>query len=568
MKNLASAERPAPERTLARRTVLKTLAGLGVGTAVFHRALAARAAEAGGVSPEMIAEAEWITGLQLTEKQREEVAETLARRMNTIQALRAVDVAYDVPPAVAFHPAPLDPPTAHSRAGRAQLREAAPPKLPETPEDIAFLPVTELAALIRARKLTSLELTKIYLERLKFYNPVLNCVVTLTEDLALKQAKRADREIAAGRYRGPLHGIPWGAKDLIAYPGYKTTWGAGPFQEQTLDQKATIAQRLDDTGAVLVAKLSLGALAWGDEWFGGQTRNPWNVKEGSSGSSAGSACAAAAGLVGFAIGSETLGSIVSPSRRCGTSGLRPTFGRVSRHGCMALAWSMDKLGPICRSVEDCALVFGAIHGYDGLDPTAVDRPFHWPPRRDLPALRVGYFDNGLSEEKRGDLAVLRDLGVTLVRIQLPEKYPAWAMTLILGVESAAMFDPLVRANNLEGTVRWPNELRQGQFVPAVEYLRAQRIRTLLMQEMETLFEKVDCYIGGDDLTITNLTGHPTVVLPGGFHRRDGRRVPFGITFTGRLYGDETVLSVASAYQRATGHHLERPPMEDVVPENL
>ena len=555
-------------KTIARRVVLKALTGLGVGGAVLHRAIAARAAEAGRVTPEMLQQAQWISGVQLTDEQLEEVADAAQRSLRSIHALRNVDVDYDVLPATFFHPAPHAPPTANVRAGKVALREAAPPKLPASPEDIAFLPVTELAALLQARKLTSVELTKIYLQRLKFYNPVLNCVVTLTEDLALKQAQAADREIAAGRYRGPLHGVPWGAKDLIAYPGYKTTWGAGPFKDQTIDQRATVAQRLDDAGAVLVAKLSLGAMAWGDGWFNGMTRNPWNVAEGSSGSSAGSACAAAAGLVGFTLGSETLGSIVSPSRRCGTSGLRPTFGRVSRQGCMALAWSMDKIGPICRSVEDCALVFGAIHGYDGMDPTAVDRPFHWPPQRDLRTLRVGYVDNGLTEEQRGDLKVLRDLGVTLVRIQLPDEYPDWALTLILGVESSAMFDTLVRTNNLEGTGLWPNELREGQFIPAIEYLMAQRIRTLLMQAMQTVLEQVDCYIGGDVLTLKNLTGHPTVVLPGGFGQRDNRRVPFGITFTGQLYEDETLLSLASAYQQATSHHLERPPMEDVVPENL
>ena len=556
------------DTNLTRRSILKGLTGLGVGSAVLHRAIAARAAQTGNVSAEMIQQAEWITGIPLTDEQREQITDSVGNSLRSIQALRAVDVDYDTLPAVTFHPDPTAPPTSNVRAGQVTLREAAPPKLPDSREDIAFLPVTELAALLQTRKLTSVELTKIYLERLKFYNPVLNCVVTLTEDLALKQADAADREIAAGRYRGPLHGIPWGAKDLIAYPGYKTTWGAGPFKDQSIDQRATVAQRLDDAGAVLVAKLSLGAMAWGDQWYNGRTRNPWNVAEGSSGSSAGSACAAAAGLVGFTLGSETHGSIVSPSKRCGTSGLRPTFGRVSRQGCMALAWSMDKIGPICRSVEDCALVFGAIHGYDGLDPTAVDRPFHWPPQRDLRTLRVGYIDNGLSEDQRGDLKVLRDLGVTLVRIQLPQEYPNWALTLILGVESSAMFDMLVRTNNLEGTGRWPNELREAQFVPAIEYVRAQRIRTLLMQAMARVFEKVDCYIGGDDLIITNLTGHPSVVLPGGFHQRKNRRVPFGITLTGQLYEDETLLAVASAYQRATGHHLERPPMEDVVPENL
>ena len=385
---------------ISRRQLLHSLAALGVGTAAFQRALAVRAAEAGKITPAMIRDAEWITGLTLTEEERQSTAENIERSLAGRQAIRDFPIDYSVAPALLFHPAPQQPASVYRRAGRVELREAAEPRKPDGKEDIAFLPVTELAALIRARKLTSLELTKIYLERLKLYDPLLKCVVTLTEDLAQRQAADADREIEAGRYRGPLHGIPWGAKDLIAYPGYKTTWGAEPFQDQTLTDKATVAQRLDDAGAVLVAKLSLGALAWGDEWFGGMTRNPWNTREGSSGSSAGSTCAAAAGLVGFTLGSETLGSIVSPSIRCGASGLRPTFGRVSRHGCMALAWSMDKIGPICRSVEDCAMVFGAIHGYDGLDPTAVDHPFAWPPAQDSRTLRVGYFDNGVPMDQR------------------------------------------------------------------------------------------------------------------------------------------------------------------------
>lgn len=551
---------------ISRRRLLHSLAALGIGTAAFQRALAARAAETGKVTPEMIRDAEWVTGLTLTEDERLATADNIEGSLAGRRAIRDFPIAYDIAPALLFHPAPQQPATAYQRAGRVELREVAEPRKPDSKEDIAFLPVTELAALIRARKLTSLELTKIYLERLKLYDPALKCVITLTEDLALRQAAEADREIDAGRYRGPLHGVPWGAKDLIAYPGYKTTWGAGPFKEQTLTEKATVAQRLDDAGAVLVAKLSLGALAWGDEWFGGMTRNPWNTREGSSGSSAGSACAAAAGLVGFTLGSETLGSIVSPSIRCGTSGLRPTFGRVSRHGCMALAWSMDKIGPICRSVEDCALVFGAIHGYDGLDPTAVDHPFAWPPARDLRTLRVGYFDNGMPMDQRTDLQVLRELGVTLVRVQLPEKIPSWALTLILNVESAAVFAPLVRERNLEGTGPWPNELREGQFITAVEYLQAQRLRTLLMRAMERLFETVDCTIEGDDLTITNLTGHPTAVVPSGFEMRDGREVPVGITFTGQLYGDETLLALAHAYQTATGIHLRRPPLADATAE--
>src|SRR5439155_18220588 len=274
--------------------------------------------------------------------------------------------------------------------GSVEPTTAEAPKKPDSSDDLAFLPMTALAGLVRTKQVSSVELTKLYLERLHKYNSALNCVVTFTDELALKQAEAADREIAAGRYRGPLHGIPWGAKDLIAYPGYKTTWGAAPFKSQTIDVKATVAQKLDEAGAVLVAKTTLGALAQGDQWFGGQTKSPWNLAVGSSGSSAGSACTAAAGLVGFAIGTETMGSIISPCTRCGATGLRPTFGRISRHGCMTLSWSMDKLGPITRSVEDCALVLGAVHGFDGLDVSAVDRPFAWPPRRDLRSLKVGY----------------------------------------------------------------------------------------------------------------------------------------------------------------------------------
>jgi Asp-tRNA(Asn)/Glu-tRNA(Gln) amidotransferase A subunit family amidase len=376
--------------------------------------------------------------------------------------------------------------------------------------------------------------------------------------LALAQAEKADREIAAGRYRGPLHGVPWGAKDLIAYPGFKTTWGAGVFQGQVLNEKATVARRLEEAGAVLVAKLTLGALAWGDEWFGGMTRNPWNPKEGSSGSSAGSASAAVAGLVGFAIGSETLGSIVSPCRRCGASGLRPTFGRVSRHGCMSLGWSMDKLGPICRSIEDCALVFGAIHGADGLDPTAVDRPFSWPAQRDLRTYSVGYIEGGPPVNERRELVVLKDLGVKLVPIKLPSKYPVGALTVILNTEAAAVFDDLTRRGISEGIGKWGSSFRQGEFVPAVEYLRANRVRTLLMREMQELMEGLDAYVGGDDLTITNLTGHPTAVLPDGMRKQNGVETPGSITFTGKLFGETELLALAHTYQEATGAHLKRP----------
>ena len=369
-------------------------------------------------------------------------------------------------------------------------------------------------------------------------------------------------------YRGPLHGIPWGAKDLIAYPGYPTTWGAVPFKDRVIDEKATVATRLEEAGAVLLAKLSLGALAQGDRWQGGMTRSPWDPRRGSSGSSAGSASTVAAGLVGFAIGSETLGSIVSPCRACGASGLRPTFGRVSRAGCMTLSWSMDKLGPITRSVEDTALVLDAIHGSDGArDISAVDRPFAWPYAGDIRGLRVGYVHrDDRPDDARDDLKVLKELGVTLVPITLPTSVPAGAISLMLSVEAATAFDDLTRRHITEGLNTWPGSFREKQFVTAVEYLRAARVRTLLMRAMAELMKTVDLYIGGDDLTITNLTGHPTAVFPHGFTDRNGRPAPGSITMTGQLYGESTLIAVASAFQRAVGDHLKRPPIDRFLAE--
>ena len=321
--------------------------------------------------------------------------------------------------------------------------------------------MSALAALLRTRQVSSVELTKLYLSRLRKYDPALKCVITYTDDLAMQQAERADRELAAGHYRGPLHGIPWGAKDLIAWPGYPTTWGATPLKDQVIDTKATVAVRLEEAGAVLVAKMSMGALAEGDRWFGKMTRNPWNVHEGSSGSSAGSACATSAGLVGFALGTETLGSIVSPCGRCGVTGLRPTFGRVSRYGCMTLAWSFDKIGPIARSVEDCAIVFSAIHGFDGFDATVVDRPFDWPLRRDLRSLKVGYVEENTPAADRDELHVLKDLGVKLVPIKLPSKYPVNALTMILDTEAAAVFDEFARQGITDGLKRLAAEIPPG-----------------------------------------------------------------------------------------------------------
>ncbi len=560
---------PAGQRSVGvrRRTILEALAALGVGSSVFQRALAAQVAQRAAVTPEMIKQAEWIAGLDLTEQERASTARSLERSLSSFGELRKVEIGYDVAPALTFFPVPPRP-ASDVRRNQAKPIDTGTPRRPESDDALAFLPVTELSALVRSRQVSSMELTRLYLARLKRFDPLLKCVVTLTEELALKQAARADQEIASGHYRGPLHGIPWGAKDLIAYPGYPTTWGATPFKNRVIDQKATIASRLEEAGAVLVAKLTLGALAQGDQWFGGRTRSPWDPRDGSSGSSAGSAASVAAGLVGFAIGSETLGSIVSPCRACGATGLRPTFGRVSRQGCMTLAWTMDKLGPIARSVEDCALVFDAIHGADGLDFAAVDQPFQWPPQVSLERLKIGYIEErGRSADEREELLILRKLGFELVPITLPDNLPVWAVTLMLGTEAATVFDEITRKHITEGLNTWPETFRNGQFVPAVEYLRAARVRTKLMQAMAERMAAVDLYVGsGLDLPITNLTGHPSVVFPVGFRTRNGRSRPGSVTLTGRLYDESTLLAVAHAFQQATGDHRRQPPIDEYLAE--
>jgi Asp-tRNA(Asn)/Glu-tRNA(Gln) amidotransferase A subunit family amidase len=546
----------------SRRAILKGLTVLGAGSLTFRRAVAAQAAQAGTVTKEMIKQAEWIAGLELTDDERTRTARSVQQSLRSFVELRKVDVGYDVPPALTFFPvAPR--PAAVVKRNQATAVETPVVRRPGSAEELAFLSVVELSALIRSRQVSSTELTKLYLERLKRFDPLLKCVVTLTEDVAFKQAAQADREIAAGQYRGALQGIPWGAKDLIAYPGYPTTWGATPYKARVIEGKATVATRLEEAGAVLVAKLSMGALAMGDLWFGGRTRSPWDPRAGSSGSSAGSASAAAAGLVGFAIGTETLGSIISPCRACGATGLRPTFGRVSRTGCMTLAWTMDKLGPITRSIEDCALVFDAIHGADGLDFAAIDQPFEWPPRGDFAKLKVGYIEETRrSSDEREDLKILRKLGFELVPITLPTEFPVGAITLMLGTEASAAHDEVTRKHVTEGLNSWPDTFRQGEFVPAVEYLRAARVRTKLMHAMEERMAKVDMYVSsGQDLAITNLTGHPSVVFPMGFRDRDGRDMPGSVILTGRLYDESTLLAVARAFQHATGDHLKRPPLE-------
>jgi len=519
-----------------------------------------------------IAAVEKVIGLKFTSKERKMMLDAARRNRSKFEELRKVSVQNSVPPALLFNPVI---PGMNVEKGRKPLKtpKTSGIQVPSNFEDLAFYPVTELAQLIKSRKITSTQLTQLYLDRLKKYGPRLECVITLTEELALAQAKRADKEIASGRYRGPLHGIPWGAKDLLSTKGIKTTWGAKPYKDQIIDVDATVVKRLEEAGAVLVAKLTMGALAMGDVWFGGKTKNPWNPEQGSSGSSAGSAATTAAGLVGFSIGTETWGSIVSPATRCGVTGLRPTFGRVSRYGAMALSWSMDKIGPICRSVEDCSLVFNAIFGPDGKDLTVVNLPFNWDPSLDLKDIRIGYlkkmFERKYRNKKNDEasLEALRSLGVELVPIDLPE-LPVNTLSFILSAEAAAAFDELTRSNRDDLLVRqgrraWPNSFRQARLIPAVEYIQANRVRTLLMQEMAEKMKGIDVYVapssGGNNLLLTNLTGHPAVVVPNGF---DEKGSPTSISFIGNLFEEAKTLRVAKAFQDVTDFHRKHPDLEN------
>jgi Asp-tRNA(Asn)/Glu-tRNA(Gln) amidotransferase A subunit family amidase len=521
-----------------------------------------------------IQEAEKLAGLEFTDSERELMVEGLNKGPEMCQKLRQVPLANSVAPAIQFSPI-LPGMRFHQERKLLKMSEVQLPALPADLEQLAFWPVTHLSRLIKSRAVSSLDLTKMYIQRLKKHDPELQCVVTLTEELALKQARQADEEIGAGNYRGPLHGIPWGAKDLLATKGYRTTWGAMPYKDQTIDEDATVVKRLEEAGAVLVAKLTMGSLAMGDVWFGGKTKNPWDPEQGSSGSSAGPGAATAAGLVGFSIGTETLGSIVSPCTTCGVTGLRPTYGRVSRYGAMALSWSMDKIGPMCRSVEDCALVLNAIHGPDGKDGTVVDLPFNWDPHLDVKALRVGYVKSAFEKEREdkrwkandeASLEALGNLGISLVPVELPD-YPTDAMLCILNAEAAAAFDELTRSNRDDLVVRqgknaWPNAFRQARMVPAVEYIQSNRLRTLVMQAMAELMSKIDVYVApsfGDNMRLTNLTGHPAVVVPNGFNDKG---TPTSITFTGKLYGEAEALVIAKVYQDASRFHLKHPELAE------
>src|SRR5258707_1098445 len=551
----------------------------------------------GRITKDMMHNAEKLIGLEFNDKQEDMALRGVNNALDSYEVVRKIDVPLDTEPAIVFHPAL---PGFHIKRAGAKTKfkfgKNAPAEF-QSIEDLAFATVPQLAELIRTKKVSSVELAKMYLGRLKRYGPKLFCIVTLTEDLARKQAQDADNDLKRGKYRGPLNGIPWGAKDLLATKGIKTTWGAEPYRDQAIDYDATVVERLRAAGAVLVAKLSMGALAQGPKWFGGVTRNPWQPDEnqqGSSGSSAGPASATAAGLVGFSIGTETLGSIVSPSSRCGVTGLRPTYGRVSRYGAMGLSWTMDKIGPICRGVEDCAAALDAIYGPDNRDTTVGDAPFNWSADVPLGKLRVGYLKTEFegagfqpqNEQQRQQqeqrkamykeaLDALEKAGVKMTPIELP-KFPSQNIRFILTAEAATAFDDITRdgrVNQLSGQDAgdWPNSFRTSRFITAVEYLRAQRLRVLLMREMDKLMSQWDVFVspapGSASLTITNLTGHPAVCLPCGFLDIPGanngplQHLPQAIMFTGGLYDEASPLRVALAFEKATSWHTMHPKVD-------
>jgi Asp-tRNA(Asn)/Glu-tRNA(Gln) amidotransferase A subunit family amidase len=528
------------------------------------------------ITEEMLRDAAAVAGLEFTDQQLDKMLAGMNKNLARYRELRKIPLENAIAPPLYFNP--ILPGTKIDRTKR-PIRMSAPPKVerPKNLEDVAFWQVTQLAELVRTKQVTSVELTEMYLSRLKKNNPKLLCAVTITDDLAMRQARDADREIATGRYRGPLHGIPWGIKDLAAVKDYPTTWGAGPFEERVIDRNATVVNRLNDAGAVLIAKLATGELALDDIWFAGQTKNPWDLSMGSQGSSAGPGSATSAGMVGFSVGTETGGSIVAPSAICGVTGLRPTYGRVSRYGVMTLSWSLDKTGPMCRSVEDCALILAAIQGPDDHDLAVQDIPFNWDANFDIHKLRVGYLKAAFSNTRQtprvdandaAALEKLRSMGFNLIEIELPEHSKMDFTMVMYGEANAALRDPI--ETQPAGLLRQDRVLDQNnlRLLPAVEYINANRVRTILMHEMAEVMSKVDVYLVPFDYAdytpnpvatlnsaVTNLTGHPCVALPHGF---DEKGHPTSLSFIGQLYGDAEMLALARAYQNTTDWHLKHP----------
>ena len=609
-----------PSTPLDRRAFMGAFTSIGLGASLLPGVLWAQAqqTQAPEITKEMIANAEEIAGIKLTDEERTAITRNLQQARNNIQQLHQIPLDASVFPAFVFDPVPPGEQLPHKAEAKPVRSRVPMMARPGSLDELAFAPVTQLSELVRSRKVKPSELAEMYLSRLKRYDPQLHCVITLTEERAREQAKLMDAEVARGRYRGPLHGIPWGAKDLLAVRGYPTTWGAGLYKNQTFDHDATVVKRLDDAGAILIAKLSLGALAQGDRWYAERTRNPWNAETGSSGSSAGPASATAAACVAFAIGSETNGSITSPSRTCGVSGFRPTFGRVPRTGAMALSWTMDKLGPICRSAEDCALVFDAIQGPDGFDYSVKRYPFNWNAQTKPSQLRIAFVKSRFegtrqdgtpfrNEEALNVLNVLGSLGAKLTAIDDPTPTSGFLAQLTLNAECGAAFegDTLnASIKELEPYSTWPNTFRAAQFLPAVDYVNAQRARTKLCKQWWDLFREHDVILTPQENTsVTNITGTPSIVVPTGFaipqppsFARGGRGgagpgaggapaasagsaargdtarpatpaappvstipLPTWVYMMGPIYQDEKILAVAHAFQQATEFHRKRPP---------
>ena len=562
-------------RRLNRRSFLATAAAAGlVGAA--RPALGQEADDDGSENAgddseptaESLRHAAKLIDLDLTEREREQALMlVMARRQRYRQRREQTDLPNGVGQASPFRAFAWGEPQT-PEADRMVRSEARGDALPASDADIAFAPVTQLSRWIESRAITSERLTRIYLDRLKKYGSQLECVITLTEELALKQAKRADAELASGNYRGPLHGIPWGAKDLLDTAGIRTTYGAMPYKDRVAENDAAVVRKLEEAGAVLVAKLTLGALAYGDIWFGGTTKNPFNLQQGSSGSSAGSASASVAGLVGFAIGTETLGSIVSPCMRCGATGLRPTFGRVPRTDAMALCWSLDKIGPICRGVEDTVLVLDAIRGADGGDMSSVDRPLAFDAGTDVSKMRVGYVPGwfegrGALDLDRRALEAMKATGATMVPVDLPEM-PYGVLMTILECEAASAFEEITFSNSddtmqWQSPQAWPNTFRSSWFVPANELIQAERFRSQVCAMMRSAMDDIDVLItpsfAGSILLITNYTGHPALVLRTGFR---GNNRPHGITLVGHLFDEGRLASAGMAIERAMGVAMVRP----------
>ena len=527
--------------------------------------------KAGEITPNSIEGASEILGLTFSPSEKDSMINTLKNQLGNFERLRKTELPNSVSPSLVFNPLPQG---YQPKQNQSELEWGLESEieLPKRDVDIAYMPVHHLAVLIKSKQLSSERLTRIYLDRIKNYSDTLQSLITLMEDSAIEKAKSMDQEIAAGKYRGPLHGIPYGIKDLLAVKGTKTTWGATPYKDQEIDETATVVQKLNKAGGVLVGKFTLGALAMGDVWYGGVTKNPWNLEQGSSGSSAGSASAVSAGLVPFALGTETLGSIVSPSTRNGVSGLRPTYGRVSKFGAMALSWSMDKIGPISRSALDNGIILSVLNGEDPKDASSIQAAFNYSSKNDPKTLKVGYFqsyfegDRPNQENDRQVLELLRNQGIELHPLELKTSIQAGPIVMMLMAEGAAAFDELTRWGwddqlVAQGKNAWPNLFRAARFIPAVEYIQLSRQRSILIEEMHELMKEYDVIVtpsfAGPQLQITNLTGHPALCLPNGFNERGS---PTSITLIANLFEEEKLVMLGQLIQKNSDWQAKRPPL--------